>query len=58
MEANIDQIDDDDDERRPVTQERTNRNSNNTEQDEEPRSVRRSQTVRAKPDRFEQSVYD
>ena len=52
------ETDDDDDERHPVTQDRTNRNSNNTEQDEEPRSVRRSQRVRSKPDRFGQSVYD
>ena len=52
------ETDDDDDKRHPVTQDRTNRNSNNTEQDEKPRSVRRSQRVRSKPDRFGQSVYD
>ena len=52
------ETDDDDDERHPVTQDRTNRSSNNTDQDEEPRSVRRSQRVKAKPDRFGQSVYD
>ena len=52
------ETDDDDDERHPATQDRTNRSSNNTEQDEEPRSVRRSQRVKAKLDRFGQSVYD